>query len=47
MFNTHDVPILLIQILLNKPWNKDGKIYCGGRWLIQNDEALCQAEAQV
>lgn len=47
MFNTHDVPVLLIQILLNKPWYKDGKFYSGGRWLIKNDEALCQAEAQV
>lgn len=47
MFNTHDVPVLLIQILLNKPWYKNGKLYTGGRWLKQNDEALAQAEAQV
>lgn len=47
MFNTHDVPVLLIQILLNRPWFKDGKLYSGGRWLTQNDEALGQAEAQV
>lgn len=47
MFNTHDVPVLLIQILLNRPWCRDGKIYSGGRWLTQNDEALTQAEAQV
>lgn len=47
MFNTHDVPVLLIQILLDKPWYKDGKLYSGGRWLVQRDEALCQAEAQV
>lgn len=47
MFNTHDVPILLVQILLDKPWHKDGKMYSSGRWLTQADEVLCQAEAQV
>lgn len=47
MFNTHDVPVLLIQILLDKPWFRNGKIYSGGRWMTQKDEALCQAEAQV
>lgn len=47
MFKIHDVPVLLIQILLHTPWCKNGKLYSAGRWIIQNNEALSQAEAQV
>lgn len=47
MFTGYDVPVLLTEILLDKPWFKDGKMYSGGRWLVPSDEALGQAEAQV
>lgn len=47
MFSGYDVPVLLIEILLDKPWFKSGKLYSGGKWMKPSDEALGQAEAQV
>lgn len=47
VYNAYDVPVLLVEILLYKPWHKDGKVYAAGRWIEVQDEALGQAEAQV
>lgn len=47
VYNAYDVPVLLVEILLCKPWHKDGKVYSAGRWVELQDEALGQAEAQV
>ncbi|XP_044265003.1 zinc finger MYND domain-containing protein 10 homolog [Tribolium madens] len=47
MYSTCDVPMLLAQILLVRPWIRDGKQYSAGKWMDWDGEALGQAEAQV
>lgn len=47
IYDVQDVPVLLIEILLSKPWVRDGKLYAAGRWKEWDGECLGQAEAQV
>ncbi|KAF2883540.1 hypothetical protein ILUMI_22604 [Ignelater luminosus] len=47
MFSVNDVPVLLTQILIKKPWIRKGKQYSGGHWVPWDGEALVTTEAQV
>ncbi|XP_030745100.1 zinc finger MYND domain-containing protein 10 [Sitophilus oryzae] len=47
IYTTHDIPVLLTEILIGKPWFCDGKQYINGKWMNWDGEQLCQAEAQV
>ncbi|XP_018329244.1 zinc finger MYND domain-containing protein 10 isoform X2 [Agrilus planipennis] len=47
MYQENDVPVLLVQILLERPWIDQGKSFCGGRWYDWDGEALNKIEAQV
>lgn len=47
MYHTHDIPMLFAQLLLIRPWVKNGKQYTAGKWMEWDGEALGQAEAQV
>ena len=47
IYDTHDVPVLFAQLLLVRPWVKNGKQYRGGKWMDWDGEALGQVEAQV
>lgn len=47
VFSVNDVPILLTEILMKRPWIRKGKQYSGGHWLPWDGEALISTEAQV
>ncbi|CAG9764398.1 unnamed protein product [Ceutorhynchus assimilis] len=47
LYGTHDVPVLLTEILMSKPWLNNGKQYVAGKWKDWDYEQLGQAEAQV
>lgn len=47
IFNVYDVPVLFAEILLNKPWIKDGKQYKSGQWIDWDGERVPQPEVQV
>lgn len=47
IYNAFDVPALLIEVLLKKPWLKNNKQYAGGRWLPWDGVTLIKQEAQV
>ncbi|KAJ8972356.1 hypothetical protein NQ317_008766 [Molorchus minor] len=47
MYSVHDIPVLLIEILVEAPWVRDGKQYSGGTWKDWDQEQLGQSEAQV
>lgn len=47
IYDTSDVPMLFVQLLLARPWVRGGKLYSAGKWTSWDGEALGQAEAQV
>ncbi|RZC36596.1 zinc finger MYND domain-containing protein 10 -like [Asbolus verrucosus] len=47
IFDSYDIPMLFTQLLIVRPWIKDGKQYVSGKWMSWDGEALGQAEAQV
>lgn len=47
MYETYDIPVLFVQLLIDRPWIKNGKQYSAGNWMDWDGEALGQAEAQV
>ncbi|KAF7273666.1 hypothetical protein GWI33_013613 [Rhynchophorus ferrugineus] len=47
VYTTHDVPVLLVEVLHAKPWQHDDKQYHNGKWSQWDGERLAQAEAQV
>ncbi|XP_060531559.1 zinc finger MYND domain-containing protein 10 [Cylas formicarius] len=48
LYAAYDVPVLLSEIILKRPWVKnDGNIYSGGKWRKWDNEQLPQVEAQV
>lgn len=48
MYDVYDVPILFVELLLVRPWTKNGNSqFTAGKWMKWDGEALGQAEAQV
>lgn len=47
LYTTYDIPVLLTEILVAKPWVKNNKLYMAGKWKEWDQEQLGQAEAQV
>ncbi|KAK5648659.1 hypothetical protein RI129_003551 [Pyrocoelia pectoralis] len=47
MFGINDVPILLTQMLIEKPWIRKGRQYVGGKWFDWDGESVTKVEAQV
>ncbi|KAK4884912.1 hypothetical protein RN001_001183 [Aquatica leii] len=47
IFGINDVPVLLTQIILQKPWIKEGKEYNGGKWKDWDGESVPKVEAQI
>ncbi|CAG9813787.1 unnamed protein product [Phaedon cochleariae] len=47
IYTEYDIPVLFTEIMLAKPWAKDGKLYSGGVWKDWDNEQLGQCEAQV
>lgn len=47
MYDVYDVPILFVELLLLRPWVKNGDQFTAGKWMKWDGEALGQAEAQV
>ncbi|KAF5290976.1 hypothetical protein FQA39_LY14507 [Lamprigera yunnana] len=47
IFGINDVPVLLTQVLIEKPWIKKGKEYIGGKWKDWDGESVPRVEAQV
>ncbi|XP_066255153.1 zinc finger MYND domain-containing protein 10 [Euwallacea similis] len=49
MYTTHDLPVLLTEVLLEHPWvsNDNSQQFVGGKWKDWDGEQLGQVEAQV
>lgn len=47
IYDVYDVPILFMELLVVRPWIKNGKQFTAGKWMNWDGEALGQAEAQV
>ncbi|KAB0803780.1 hypothetical protein PPYR_00750 [Photinus pyralis] len=47
MFGIDDVPVLLTQMLVERPWIRKGKQYVGGKWMDWDGESVAKVEAQV
>ncbi|XP_017771991.1 PREDICTED: zinc finger MYND domain-containing protein 10 [Nicrophorus vespilloides] len=49
IYSTLDVPVLLVQVMLHKPWISKGKVYREGSWVENNlpSDLLMQSEAQI
>ncbi|KAL1488056.1 hypothetical protein ABEB36_015425 [Hypothenemus hampei] len=47
LYTTYDVPVLLTEILLVRPWIKNKKVYVTSKWKDWDGEQLPQSDAQV
>nr|XP_022909776.1 zinc finger MYND domain-containing protein 10 [Onthophagus taurus] len=47
LLNVHDVPVLLIEVLLHHPWHQNGLLYKNNQWIKWDGEGLPQCEAQI
>ncbi|KAF5303105.1 hypothetical protein FQR65_LT19046, partial [Abscondita terminalis] len=47
IFGVNDVPVLLTQLILEKPWIRKGKEYFGGKWKQWDGESVPKVEAQI
>ncbi|XP_065166951.1 zinc finger MYND domain-containing protein 10 [Atheta coriaria] len=47
MYETYDVPALFVQLLIEKPWYKNGQVFNKGKWVNVSSDVVNTTEAQV